>query len=182
MEDNEPHAVVRLLLKRMESHPEEFGQGTGNRWGNIIEEITEYGNEADTAAVNAKLRDIRLQEAHEEMMDELCNGPERRRKEEEEREHQRQQLIRRQTQQQYTAQQQAYQNQYANQLGRYQNSVLAGTPSPTLGLGVGSVGTDMNPVSGKSASNVWLDDYRTPISNTLTTTIDQIKEMLGNKK
>ena len=85
---DEPHEVVKLLLKRMESHPEEF-KSHADRWDRVLSEVLEHGNEADTAAINAAMRDIRLSEAHEDMMDELCNGDERRRKEAEEHEYER---------------------------------------------------------------------------------------------
>jgi hypothetical protein len=90
---DEPHDVVKLLLKRMESHPEEFKFRRGGyhqRWYDYVNSINEYGNKADKAAINAKLRDIRLAEVHEQVMDELCNGDERRRKEEEEHEYEKQ--------------------------------------------------------------------------------------------
>lgn len=76
---DELHAVVRLLLKRMESHPEEFMRLT-YRWEMSVEGIRDYGNDADKAAVNEKLREIRLGEIHERVMDELFNGEERRQK------------------------------------------------------------------------------------------------------
>lgn len=94
---SEPHAVVKLLLARMESHPEEFTRSIESRWYDTITEITDYGNETDKAAINAKLRDIRLNEAHEDAMDELCNGPERRRMQEEEIEYERQMLVKQAT-------------------------------------------------------------------------------------
>lgn len=80
---DEPHDVVKLLLTRMESHPEEF-KSPEDRWDRILVEVLEYANEAEVSPLNAKLRDIRLAELHEDMMDELLNGPERRRMEEEE--------------------------------------------------------------------------------------------------
>ena len=83
---DEPHAVVRLLLARIESHPEEFRQG-GYRWRNIIDQVTEFGLEIDKKAMDDALRAIRLTEAHEDMMDELLNGEDRRRKEEEDRQY-----------------------------------------------------------------------------------------------
>lgn len=92
MEDN-VHDVVKLLLARIKSHPAEFKRNVDCRWYHTIEDINEYGNEADKAAINAKLRDIRLDEAHEDAMDELCNGPERRRMQEEEAEYERQLII-----------------------------------------------------------------------------------------
>jgi len=89
---DEPHDAVKLLLARMESHPEEFRfkeSGYHDRWYNHISSINSYGNEADIAALAAKTRDIRMAEVHEQIMEELCNGPENRRKEEEEAEYER---------------------------------------------------------------------------------------------
>lgn len=87
-----PHDVVKLLLARMESHPEEFRLKQGrnhSRWFDHINAVNSYGNEVDKAALNAKLRDLRLSEIHEQVMDELCNGPERRRMEEGDQEYER---------------------------------------------------------------------------------------------
>jgi hypothetical protein len=76
----------------MESHPEEFrgrAEAYYERWVNHIDEIREHGNETDKALIVAKLRDIRMTETHERVMDELLNGPDRRRKQEEEAEYER---------------------------------------------------------------------------------------------
>jgi hypothetical protein len=89
---DEPHAVVQLLLKRMESHPEEFKCADdvhSDRWEEYVTGIEVHGNEADKAAIRAGMREIRLAEIHEQVMDELMNGPERRAKEAEEREYER---------------------------------------------------------------------------------------------
>lgn len=89
---DEPHDVVKLLLARMESHPEEFRIGEGVfhlRWSHQIDTIHDHGSDADRAALNAKLRGILMDEVHEQVMDELCNGPERRRKEAEENDYER---------------------------------------------------------------------------------------------
>lgn len=88
---NEIHDVVKLLLARMESHPEEFmppkpeedyiiRDVEGNRWWRAMSEIQEYGTAQEKEAIAAKLRVLRLQQAHEWAMDELCNGEDRRRK------------------------------------------------------------------------------------------------------
>ena len=84
---DEPHDAVKMLLARMESHPEEFRFKEGayhDRWYNHLSAIHAHGNEADKAALAAKIRDIRMAEVHEQVMDELCNGPENRRRELEE--------------------------------------------------------------------------------------------------
>ena len=92
MEDK-THDVVKLLLARMKSHPEEFHDeylmsearpvnGPG-RWDSALRAITANGSEHDLAALNYALGDIRMKQIHEWVMDELCNGEERRRKERE---------------------------------------------------------------------------------------------------
>jgi len=89
---DEPHKVVKLLLARMDSHPEEFKSKQGpyhSRWYDHLNAINAYGNKADKAAINTRVRDIQLAEVHEQVMEELCNGDERRRKEEEEAEYER---------------------------------------------------------------------------------------------
>lgn len=89
---DEPHEVVKLLLARMESHPEEFKLKQGryhSRWFDHINAVNSYGNEVDKAALNAKLRDLRLSEIHEQVMDEMLNGEDRRAQEKEEAEYER---------------------------------------------------------------------------------------------
>jgi hypothetical protein len=176
MVDNEPHAVVRLLLARMESHPEEFKVGDGpflDRWYDSINTINAYGNETDKAALNVKLRDLRLGEAHEQVMDELLNGPERRRKEKEEVEYERKLAVlaaQKAQQQQLAAQQQMtqrYQNamgQYQSQRGVYDADLDMYRNAQTLGL------------SGQSPMGT------VATTGTLTNTINQIRGMLGAKK
>ena len=92
---DELHDVVKLLLARMETHPEEFGSdlvANGSleaRWWSVIREVREYGTKTERLAIESAMRKIRLQRAHETMMDELCNGEERRRKQREEDEYER---------------------------------------------------------------------------------------------
>ena len=82
----EMHEVVTLLLARMESNPEEFhkdhseplGSLDGRRWQRVIETIVMYGAEEEKQAIKHAMRKIQLAKAHEDMMDELFNGPERR--------------------------------------------------------------------------------------------------------
>lgn len=85
----EMHEVVKLLLARMESHPEEFLWETGNRWQSTLGCVREYGTPEEIEALDAALRIIMLQQAHEGMLDELLNGDERRRREMEEHEYER---------------------------------------------------------------------------------------------
>lgn len=89
---DEPHDAVKLLLARMDSHPEEFrlkDPSYHDRWYNHMSAINTYGNEADIAALAGKVRDIRMAEVHEQIMEELLNGDERRAKEKEEYEYER---------------------------------------------------------------------------------------------
>lgn len=88
---DEMHDVVKLLLKRMESHPEEFAAGS-NRWGWLVHDAIEHGSDEERTALKEGLRPIRLQEIHEHVMDELLNGDERRRREMEEAEYEKQLL------------------------------------------------------------------------------------------
>ena len=74
---NDMHEVVTLLLARMESHPEEFARGM-SRWGRMLEGVLTHCSEEERAILNAGLRSIRLGQLHEDVMDELLNGPERR--------------------------------------------------------------------------------------------------------
>jgi hypothetical protein len=84
----EMHDVVKLLLARIESHPEEFERGM-HRWDWVMERVKSHGSKEENEALHAALRPIRLQETHEDMLDELLNGDERRRKEQEEHEYER---------------------------------------------------------------------------------------------
>jgi len=99
----EPHAVVRLLLKRMESHPEEFKRERGaflDRWAVFVSDIDDFGSTEDKAVMREAMRKFRMNEIHEAVMDELVNGPDRRHKEEEESQQQMQRRVM-QTQQGY---------------------------------------------------------------------------------
>ena len=77
----EMHEVVTLLLARMESNPEEFERGM-SRWAWMLEGVMTNCSEEERAALHAGLRPIRLKQLHEDVMDELFNGPERRAQEE----------------------------------------------------------------------------------------------------
>lgn len=142
---SEPHEVVTLLLARMESHPEEFRIGDGVfhlRWSRQIDMIHDHGREADKAALNAKLRDIVMDEVHEQVMDELLNGEDRRRKEAEEHAYERN-LSKALQQSQYAQANQALNQAYDVDCDRQMVSV--GTKSPTTKLTVGTVSSDVAP-------------------------------------
>jgi len=170
---SEPHEVVKLLIKRMDSHPEEFKKDA-DRWDRVLVEVLEHADEAEIAAIHASVRNIRLGEAHEDMMDELCNGDERRRKEREEQEYE-QTMIR---QGLLAQQQKAYLNQLHGMVGQVYG-----------GGGGGGAG-----IVGQGAYDYDLDKYRNtptgsitsalPVANggTDNTIINQIKNMLKKGK
>lgn len=87
MEDEKIHPLVELVLARMESHPEEFGNSydgpTEDRWWRIRETIQSHGTEEERAVFRAAMREIDMNAGHEWMMDELLNGEDRRRQERE---------------------------------------------------------------------------------------------------
>ena len=143
----EPHEVVKLLLARMESHPEEFRIGDGVfhlRWSRQIDMIHDHGREADKAALNAKLRDIIMDEVHEQVLDELMNGPDKRRKEAEENDYERNlaRSLRHMQQSQYAQANQALNQAYDFDLDKM---VGVGTTSPSTKLTVGTVSSDVAP-------------------------------------
>lgn len=78
------HPVVELLAARMESHPEEFRiydnstLAIGGRWETWISQIRPFMNEAEQKALFSSAKEVFLQRVHEEVLDELMNGPERR--------------------------------------------------------------------------------------------------------
>jgi hypothetical protein len=169
---DEPHDVVKLLVARMESHPEEFSSDNerfSDRWERYISDIEAFGNEADKAALNAKLRDIWMVKIHEKVLDELMNGPERRRKEAEDREYERH-LAHAAMQQQ----QQAYVSQIQGMVGQ----VYGGGGGGGAGV-VGSYDYDLDRYRNTPTGSI--TGAASP-NNTLTNTINQIKDMLKKGK
>ena len=149
MEDK-PHPVVELLLARMESHPEEFKRYEGpynDRWYDHVNTINAYGNEADKAALATGLREIRLGEVHEQVMDELLNGDERRRKAEEAEEQERNLLKSNLAQQQLAAHQNAM-HRYKNAVGQLGQYNQLGQYSQAQSIGI----------VGKPPSGIWMDE------------------------
>jgi len=65
------HEGVVLLVKRMESHPEEFGGG--NRMSDLVVEFMRYGNEQDKAAISDELYGICMARIHSKLMDLILN-------------------------------------------------------------------------------------------------------------
>jgi hypothetical protein len=129
------HPVVELLAARMESHPEEFRMDGDRRWGAWMAQMEGLLTEEEKLL----LRRSEMQEIHEEVLDELMNGPERRAEEKRKKDDEMQRHIAH-----AAAQQQAYQqstlSQYRNAMGQYQNAVAQA-------------------IVGKSPSGIWVDEY-----------------------
>jgi hypothetical protein len=68
-EDLPVHDGVKLLLARMESHPEEFEDD--RRWAHHYQHFKSYWNGYEKKLVSTKLREIRMQVMHEKIMKEL---------------------------------------------------------------------------------------------------------------
>jgi hypothetical protein len=68
------HPVVELLAARMESHPEEFGANGSGRWAEWLDQLIPFVTEEE----RVMLRKPMIQDIHEDVLDELLNGPERR--------------------------------------------------------------------------------------------------------
>ena len=122
----EMHDVVKLLLARMERHPEEFNgdmaerDSRSYRWWQAIRLVQENGTAEEKAAIDKGIRKIKLQHAHEMVMDELLNGDERRHKFQEDQEYE-EKLLQQMRQQQMTMAQQQITSKYQDvtRLSRY---------------------------------------------------------------
>jgi len=168
---SEPHEVVKLLIKRMDSHPEEFKKDA-DRWDRVLVEVLEHADEAEIAAIHASVRNIRLGEAHEDMMDELCNGDERRRKAEEEAEYERG-LMMKNTQKQLAAHQNAV-HRYKNAVGQYNQAQALGLAGQHGYAAVANGGT-----GGKEIMRIKADGGVITQPNLSSSAINQIKKALG---
>jgi len=149
------HPVVELLAARMESHPEEFGGNGSGRWAEWLDHLIPFVTEEE----RVMLRKPMMQTIHEDVLDELLNGPERRREA---------------MQQRNTYSQQTLQNAYANQLSQYQNAMGIGTVTPSQPLTIQSGGTGATRIQtngGIQIGNETLDEG----------VLKQIKNALGIK-
>lgn len=158
MEDNQEfHPAVKLLLARMESHPEEFDEtrnsaeeiiSTADRWWRPLDRIMDWGSDAEKAAIKESLRRIKLNAAHHVAMDELCNGDERRRKYREEQEYEQNMAQALKSQQLHSVQSALMQQQLVPQT---QSSPLIGANVPSR---------YPTPVAGKGLVETVMDTFR----------------------
>lgn len=128
---SELHDVVKLLLARMESHPEEFERGT-SRWAWMVEGVMTNCSEEERAALHAGLRPIRLKQLHEDVMDELLNGEERRRREIEEIEYEKRTIA--QARNTLIGQSQLRVTSVSEDMNPYKNTGFGATLKKALGL------------------------------------------------
>ena len=77
------HQAVELILKRMESNPDEFTGDGKDRWMRTIKRYEAFFNDEERKAISEKQNGIMMGEFHKEVMAELLYGEERRREERE---------------------------------------------------------------------------------------------------
>jgi hypothetical protein len=68
--DTPMHPVVELFLRRCASNPEEIAEG---KWSWVLDNIQQYGSEAEKAAVQPISNKIILDMVHKNFMRELLN-------------------------------------------------------------------------------------------------------------
>lgn len=83
MESDNLHPVTKMLLARIEEHPEEFlGEPySEGRWDHIVLRIRNVGLPEDVEALNLAIGKVTMDKIHTDALDELMNGPERRARE-----------------------------------------------------------------------------------------------------
>ena len=73
------HDLTKLLLKRLESNPEEFSTGKSRsnfKWYYAVEAVREHGAKLDKETLNAALHKFQMDEAHVAALKLLLNGNE----------------------------------------------------------------------------------------------------------
>lgn len=169
------HPVVELLAARMESHPEEFKSDGSGRWAEWLDQLIPFVTEEE----RVMLRKPMIQDIHEDVLDELLNGPERRaeekRKREEDTKYQYAQARQHMAAQQGAAQQSA--------LGQYQNAMGNALGSAPLGIGTQSPSQPLVIQSGgKEAMRIQANgDIRLGNQTLNEGVLKQIKNALGIK-
>jgi hypothetical protein len=74
------HVAIELLMKRMESNPDEFVKGHSRhpKWERIIEKYMEFVNPEDKKVLTEKYSALQLDQMHKDVMAELLYGEESR--------------------------------------------------------------------------------------------------------
>jgi hypothetical protein len=65
---------VKILLERMQTHPEEF-HGDYNRWTEVINKFEKFFNANERALINGALTNIRREELTQIVMQEILREP-----------------------------------------------------------------------------------------------------------
>ena len=76
---HEFHSVVKLLLARAQSHPEEFSgcytgygsEGPNTRWSTWLRQLQDHMTPEEKTTLNDTVREIRMTQIHHEVMQEL---------------------------------------------------------------------------------------------------------------
>lgn len=77
------HQAVELILKRMDSNPDEFTGDSKDRWMRMIKRYEAFFSDEERKAISEKQNAIMMKEFHNEVMGELLYGEERRQQERE---------------------------------------------------------------------------------------------------
>jgi hypothetical protein len=77
------HQAVELILKRMDSNPDEFTGDSKDRWMRMLKRYEAFFNQEERDAILEKQNGIMMGEFHKEVMAELLYGEDRRREERE---------------------------------------------------------------------------------------------------
>ena len=72
MSEDNVHDGVKLLLARMDSHPEEFLNDI--RWAKHYQQYKSLWNDTEKGLFNAKIREIRMKAMHSALLEELLRG------------------------------------------------------------------------------------------------------------
>lgn len=146
----EPHEVVKLLVARMESNPEEFNDDDG-RWAQWLDELLPFVTDEE----RVMLRKPMMQTIHEEVLDELLNGVEKRREAEENRKEYERHLA---AALQHTKQQQAV-GQYQQAIGQLAGSIYGNGGGGGVGASLPvSTSPYSNTITGLKANSLVIDD------------------------
>ena len=69
---------IKVLIERMESHPEEFFGELAYRWAEIMQDIAKHGpeflEEDDLLLLNKKVKEVRRKELNAKIMDEIASA------------------------------------------------------------------------------------------------------------
>lgn len=77
------HQAVELILKRMDSNPDEFTGDSKDRWMRMLKRYEAFFSQEERDAILEKQNAIMMGEFHKEVMAELLYGDERRQQERE---------------------------------------------------------------------------------------------------